>query len=573
MKPKPQVKRTDTPQAGRWPFLAAAAAAFVVAVWAYGPALHGEFLFDDNGLSFTLPGATAPLSTWIHGVRPVLQFSYWLNSQLSGDDPFSYHVVNLLLHCMTSGLIFLIVRRLLAWSGVEKARQSLLAGLAALLFLLHPVQTEAVAYLAGRSDGLSTLFAAAALTIFLYRKETSATWIVVVEVLAFFGLALLSKEQTVALPALLLLTDFWWNPGFSLRGIFGNWRLYVVMALGAAGGVAYFWNLIFGATTAGFAMKDFRWYQYFFTQCRALFVYIREFLFPVNLNADWDFPLSRTILDHGAIAGLIALLALAAAAWHFRRRFPLACYGFFTYLILIAPTSSILPIQDTVAERRLYFPMLGLLLIVVDLVSRIKIDRRQLACASAVLLLAEAFATHARAAVWTDPLTLWQDAAQKSPNKFRVRFQLAFAYYARQDYATAIQKFADAAQVGPPRADLLLDWGLAYNSLHETEKALEKLREAAAVSTDDHATAHIYSQIGQVYGGASRWPEALTALNQAEKLDPNLALTFFYRGLVYYNTRECAKAVQDYQRALALDPTLPDGNVALRQAAACAAAH
>ena len=66
---------------------------------------------------------------------------------------------------------------------------------------------------------------------------------------------------------------------------------------------------------------------------------------PANLTADWDFPISRNILDHGALVGLTALVALAVAAWHYRRRFPLASFGFFTYLVLMAPTSSILPIR------------------------------------------------------------------------------------------------------------------------------------------------------------------------------------------------------------------------------------
>jgi tetratricopeptide (TPR) repeat protein len=567
MKVKAQPRQVEQAKASRWPLLAAAAAALVVLFLAYGPALHGEFLFDDYALSYTLP--TADSAALAMGVRPVLQFTYWLNSQLSGDDTFSYHVVNLLIHYIASGLIYLIVLRLVAWSGVAKPRRTVLAALAAFLFLLHPAQTEAVAYVAGRSESLSTMFALAAFAVFLYRRENCATWLLVLEVLALFGLALASKEQTMALPVLLLLTDFWWNPGFSFRGIAGNWRLYTAMAGGAAVGLAFFWRIIFGATTAGFALKDFTWYQYFFTQCRALFVYMRAFVLPVNLNADWDFPISRTIWDHGAIAGLIALIALAIAAWLLRRRFRLATYGFFAYLILMAPTSSILPIQDAIAERRLYFSMLGLLLIAVDLVNRIRIDRRQLAYAGAALVLVAAFATHARAAVWASPMALWQDTVQKSPNKVRVRFQLAFVYFARQDYPAAIEKFAEAARVGPPRADLLLDWGLSYAALHETDKALEKLSQAAALTP----TAHIYSQIGQVNGAAKRWPEALDALNRAAAIDPNYALTYFYRGLVYYSTNQCGKAVQEYRRALALDPATPDGVTALRQATACAAGH
>lgn len=575
MKAKAQVKKATewkqapAPRESRWPFWAVAAAALVAVFWAYGPSLHGEFVFDDLYLSFTGPDAGAPLAVWLRGVRPLMQLSYWFSYQLSAADPFSYHVLNVLIHCATSALVLLIVMRLLEWSGIEKPRRVPLAGMAALLFLLHPAQTEAVAYVAGRSESQSTLFVMAALAVFLYRKQTAITWVVAGEVLALFGLALLTKEQTVALPALLLLTDFWWNPGFSLRGIRGNWKLYAPMAAGAAGAVFYFRDLILHAQSAGFSLKDFTWYQYFFTQCRALWIYMREFVVPVRLNADWDLPISRSILDHGAIFGLIALVAAAIAAWILRRRFPLAAYGFLSYLILMAPTSSILPIQDPIAERRLYFSMLGLLLMVVDLASRIRIEPRELAAAGAVVVLAAAFATHARAAVWQDDLSLWSDTIQKSPDKMRARFQLAFAYYERHEYATAIQKFAAAAQVSPPRADLLLDWGLSYGALHETDKAIEKLQQSAALAP----TAHVYSQIGQTYGSAGRWQEALDALNQSNKIDPNYALTYFYRGLVYYNLHQCPQAVADYRRALAIDPTVPEGIAALRQAEACAAAH
>ena len=562
------VQRVEAPKAASWWYYTAAAVALVVMFWAYGPALHGEFLFDDYALSFTLP-ASADAGPTFHAVRPVLQFTYWLNTQLSREDTFSYHVLNLLIHYLASIFIFLIVMRLAEWNGAEPVRKKVLACLAAFLFLLHPAQTEAVAYLAGRSESLSTMFALAAFTVFLYRKENATTWVATAEVMALFGLALLSKEQTMALPGLLLLTDLWWNPGFSWRGAKDNWRLYGAMAVAAACGLAFFWQTIMKSTTAGIGLKDFTWYQYLFTEFRALFVYLREFVLPVNLNADWDFPISKTIFDHGAVFGLVGLVALCGVAWALRKRFRLASYGFFAYLILMAPTSSVLKIQDPVAERRLYFSMVALLLIVVDLASRVKIDYKQLASAGAVVLLGAAVATHARAEVWSSPMALWQDTVQKSPNKQRVRFQLAFAYYTKQDYGNAIAKFAEASQVGAPRADLYLDWGLSYQALHETDKALEKLSTAAAISP----TAHVYSQIGMVNGSAQRWSTALDALNHAEQIDGNYALTYFYRGLVYYNTNQCDKAVQDYKHALTLDPAIPDGNAALRQAAACAGSH
>jgi hypothetical protein len=351
---------------------AAAAAALAAVAWAYAPAMRGPFLFDDTFLPFAVSGlAQQPLLGWLHSQRPLLMATYWMSAQLSPDDTWWFHFMNVVIHAIASGLAFWIVRRLLQWAAVEKSKRNLLAGVAAALFLLHPVQTEAVAYLAGRSESLSVMLAFAAFTVFLYRRRAAATWGTAAAVFVLFLAALGAKEQTIALPALFLLTDYWFND-FSFRGIRANWRIYAPMAAAGLAGVWFFRGLITSATTAGFGLKDFTWYQYFFTQCRALWVYIGLFLFPAYLSADWDFAISRTVLDKGAIAGLAALVAVAAAAWHWRRRFPLASYGYFAFLVLMAPTSSILPIKDPVAERRLYFAILGLLLILVDALARLR---------------------------------------------------------------------------------------------------------------------------------------------------------------------------------------------------------
>ncbi|HWB83379.1 MAG TPA: tetratricopeptide repeat protein [Bryobacteraceae bacterium] len=547
-----------------WAIPLAVAAALLGVFWAYSPAFHGVFLFDDNVLPFALPNVAEPLKNWITGVRPVLMFSYWINAHISGEDTFSYHIFNLIIHCITSGLIFVVARRLLQWSEIEEPRPGWLAGFAAALFLLHPMQTEAVAYLAGRSEALSAMFFFAAYAVFLCRKYSAVSWGVVVAVLLLFGCAVLSKENAIALPALLLLTDYYWNPGFSFQGIRENWKLYVPILIGAVGGVAFFWDLITHATTAGFALKDFTWYQYFFTQCRALFVYLGLFVLPVHLTADWDFPISRNIFAHGAIVGLVVLLALVAAAWHYRRRYPLSSFGFFVFLVLMAPTSSILPIRDPIAERRIYAAMLGLLLIVVDVMSRVKIRRQALAAACAVVLLFAAGMTYARAGVWSTEISLWEDTVQKSPDKPRVHFQLGSAYYDAGKCDLAVEQFQRTAQLQTPNYNLLVDWALAYDCLNQAGNALDKLHEAAKLEP----TAHVYSQIGMVYAKRSEWANALDALATAQKIDPSFAITYVYLGGVHLATNHAAEAVQDYQHALALDPSIEQARQGLEQAQA-----
>jgi hypothetical protein len=135
-----------------WPWLAGLAALFVV-LEIYGPALHGPFVLDDRALPFMSPTIeVAPFWSWIGYVRPLLMLSFWLNYQSGGIQPFGYHLANVLLHFMTSVVVAFIAARLLGWARVEGRLRDVLAVLAGALFLVHPAQTESVAYVASRSE-------------------------------------------------------------------------------------------------------------------------------------------------------------------------------------------------------------------------------------------------------------------------------------------------------------------------------------------------------------------------------------------------------------------------------------
>ena len=539
-------------QRPNWHYFALGALVAAIAVmWAYSPSMNGPFLFDDNFLPFGNSNiATQPLSAFLHLQRPLLMVTYWLSARLSPNDTFWFHFVNVLIHCATATLVFFIVRRLLEWADLGESRRGLLAGIAAALFLLHPGMTEAVSYVAGRSDGLSVMLAFAAFAVFLYRPNDAANWQTAAAVLVLFGAGLLAKEDIMALPALLLLTDVWWSKGSPWKAVSRNWRIYLLLIVAALAGVAFFWKLILHAPTAGFGIKEFTWYQYFFTEWRAIFVYLGIFLWPANLTLDWNFPISHTPFEHGAIVWLAVLLALMATAFTLRRRFPLACYGFFAFLILLAPTSSILPILDPVAERRLYFAMLGLLLILAEVLARVRIEQKALVAGGLAVVLLAALATHARAAVYSDEISVWEDTARKSPEFWRPHFSLGFAYFKANRYDDAIQEYEKAAALRPTDPELLLDWGLAYDSLNQLQPALEKLQQSAAIQP----SAHVYSQIGMVYGKMEQWPAALAALDRAQQINPNFPDTYVYRGVVHTRQNQLFDAMQDFQRAIQLDP-------------------
>lgn len=524
-------------------FFVAIVAVFIV----YGPALNGPFLLDDTYLPYLLPAyANAPLRAWLQGMRPMLMLTYWLNFKGSGTEPGSYHLVNVFLHILNGGLVFAVLRKLLV---LAKGDAPILAAFGAGLFLLHPLQTESVSYVASRSETLSLLFFLFAFVLFLYRKDPQISWRDSVIILILFGFACLSKEHAAVLPILLLLTDYYWNPGFTLEGIRGNWRLYLPMAAGGVLAIAFVWRVLSTATTAGFGMKDLTWYQYFFTQCRAIWRYLLLFVFPLGQNVDHDYAISHDLLDRGAIVGLIGLLLLIAAAWYYRRRFPIASYGVFTALILFSPTSSVVPIRDTLVERRMYLPFIGLLLIALGALQLWKVSRPTLIGTLGLILLVEATLAYDRNRLWGNSVDMWQDSVSKAPVKVRPNFQLAYAYYNDGKCQEAADQFAKTAALEKPSYGLLVDWALAADCAGRPAEAIARLQQAASLD----GTGHIYSQIGMEYAKMAQYAQALDALDRAVKIDPNFGRTYVYRGNVYALQGNKTRAEEEYRHALQLD--------------------
>lgn len=535
---------TVQPKRAWWPW-AAALAGLLVALEVYGPALNGAFVLDDRYLPFMDPNAAQiTLRNWILGVRPLLYFSYWLNFQSSGVEPYAYHVTNVLLHFLGSVAIALVAARLLELSGTTGRARAILATLAGALFLLHPMQTESVAYVASRSEALSVLLYFSAFAVFLYRRTESITILRSVAVVVLFAAAVSTKEHTLTLAALLLLSDYYWGLG----GIRRNGLLYGMLAVAGAWGGFVVWRVLKNAPTAGFHVAGLTPASYFFTQCRVIWTYVRLFFLPFGQNVDPDVAVSHSLLDHGAIFGLAALVAVIAAAWIYRKRWPLAAFGVFMFVLLLSPTSSFIPISDVSAERRLYLPFLGLVLVCLEFLRRLKIS--QTAWAGAAIVAACAVLTYQRSAVWATPVALWQDAADKSPRKWRPHFQLASALYESSMCPEAAKAFDAASKLEQPAFDLLVDWGLALDCAGNWQDAVAKLRQAFQIEP----SAHIQSQIGMVYAKHSKWQEALAALAQAEAIDPRFEMTYVYRGNIFEVSGDKAAAAAQYRRALALNP-------------------
>jgi hypothetical protein len=566
-KAAPKAAATPARNINWWPWATAAAGLFLV-FQVYGPALNGAFVFDDRSLPFFDPRISQDISKWIGMLRPLLMVSFWLDYKMIDfakpeEHPYIFHATNVLLHFFVSVAATFIAAKLFEWAGVVGRMRATLAVFAGALFLLHPLQTESVAYVASRSEDLSTLFYYSAFAVFLWRPAGSITWARSIVILMLGAAALATKEHALTLPALFLLTDYFWRRG----DIRKNAILYGLFAAGAAIGGLYIFRIVLATTvSAGFRVKAFTPFEYFLTQCRVIWIYIRMFFLPFGQNIDPDIAVSHGLLDPGAVLGLIALAALVAAAWIYRERYPLASYGIFVFLLLIAPTSSFVPIQDPFAEHRMYLPFIGLALVCVEFLRRLTFNN--LVWAGAAALVFCCALTYKRNYVWQNPVALWQDSVTKSPEKYRPRFQLAYAQYdagrtlhnARY-CSDAAQSYDVASRLAAPDDTLFIDWALALGCAFRWDEALVKMQQAAKMKN----TAHVRTQIAMVDANLQRFDEAMTELDEAEKIDPNYDETYVYRAQLYTVKDNLPAAMSEFRRALALNPDNPDARAGIIQ--------
>jgi len=494
-------------------------AAFLVGLDLYAPALNAPFVFDDFTLPYQLL-SPQPFMAWISGMRPVLMLTYWLNASVSGSAPFGYHLLNLVIHAVNTGLVFLVLSRLLTLSGGYSARAVRIASaIGSAVFFVHPLQTESVSYIAGRSESLAAMFILLGYSVFLYRRQAAITWVETAAVLLFFALGVGAKENAVSLAGIVVLTDMYWPRAFSTRGLRTNWKLYTAMSVAAAVAVWKVFRILAAAPTAGFSLRGVTWYQYGFTQARAFFTYLRLAALPFGQSVDHDYPVSHTILEHGAIFYLAALIALIALCYRWRTRYPLACFGLLLTLILLAPTSSIVPIRDPLAERRMYLPLVGLILIGCEIAGHIRVRALTGYAICGAILVTFGVLCRQRNLLWAEPSQLLEEAALASPNNSRPYANLVDELVQERRCSVAIPYLQRAERSLPNDYLLELAWGRTLECLGQKDQALQKLLRAAQLSE----TSEVYRLIGLLYGELGRPAEAGDALRKAVALDSRSA--------------------------------------------------
>ena len=553
---------------------AAAALTIMLLAVAYAPSFRGAFVFDDQSEIVENRGLTRLWPLWVPMFsggslphRPLPYLTFALNRAGGGLQVGGYHAVNLAIHVINGWLVWWIASRTIARAG---GIPTVAAWLVATLWIVHPLCTQAVTYVYQRMELLAATAILAGLAAFI-RSLSGKEWYWRAASLAACLLGGLCKETIVVLPPLICLYDLCFG-GRKAEIVASRWRYYT--------GLSLTW-LVVAAVVLGqrsryteFSSAE-HWtaWEYASTQPSAILYYLSLALWPQNLcfDAGW-----APVRDPSAIAlAAVPLLLAAGAGLAVLRSHPAIAFHVLAFLLLLAPSSSLIPINDICVEHRMYLPLAVVVSGFVCAACQL-FPRRIGVVAAAFIAVATSLAvvTSQRNMLYASPIDLWRDTVAKAPWNSRSRVKLARELLVVGQAAEAEAECRRAIEQHP---DLAAAWAILADSLHDLGDGTAAAAAARRAIGLQATAAGPYATLQAIALAANRPSEAVAVGVEAigvipQIFDPlaadanriaivsNLGVAF---GMIGDD-----RAVEVLRSALAMNPASPGGHYNLAMALA-----
>jgi protein O-mannosyl-transferase len=554
-------------------------------VIAYSNSLHGPFIFDDNFAIVDNPQIRSldpfrfppTIPTTISG-RPILIFSFAVNYAIAGLNREIYHITNLLIHLTCALFLYGIVRRTLLSpeiaSDLSASNAIILAALIALLWVIHPLTTQSVTYVVQRAESLAGLFLLATLYFTIRLTGGSRWWSLLAVIACACGMA--TKEIVAAAPILALLYDRTFVTGSFKDALARRWRFYLSLA---ATWLLILYSLHTGSrgTMVGFNL-GISPLDYARTELNVISRYLRLAFWPNALTLDYaDWPLAL----HWSDVSLEGWLVLAIAVFFTFCLYWRPWLGFLGawFFLILAPTSSILPIkQEAAAEQRMYLPLAAVVCLVVISISILVRHRRVLRPLSVLAACALSFAfaslTIARNQQYSDALTIWTDTVSKRPNDFRARYNVGLEWMkvsllyplgspqAQSAAGHAKNVFQIIAAQDPQFPQNPIFIGNSFNRSGDFAGAEDFY--SAQLPIHPSMAAELLTERGTLRARRSDWTDAKADFLAAINANPRIADPHYFLGVLYQQLNDFNAAQHEFAQTLAIDPNYKDAAARLQ---------
>ncbi|TGU70909.1 tetratricopeptide repeat protein [Geomonas terrae] len=475
-----------------------------------------------------------------------------LNYHFSALEPAGYHAVNLAIHVACGWVVYALCRVTLATpffraKSLPRSATATIPLLAALLFVAHPVQTQAVTYVVQRLASLATLFYLAALLCYAKGRvlqEESGNAFPARGVVFFLGAlvaalaAFATKEIAATLPLALLLYDFsFFGRGMKKRYLLLTASVLCIAAIAVAVATAErpIGELISDISRATRETQQVSRLDYLLTQFSVIVTYLRLLILPVAQNVDYDFPIYSTFFTPPVFLSFLVLaLLFALALYLYRLSAPqtgdtaeekgrggylrLIGFGILWFFLTLSVESSLIPISDVIFEHRLYLPCFGAFLAFASVFAMAfeKSASSARVAVAAFVVLALTVTTWQRNSVWGDSVTLWSDNAAKSPNKWRPQNNLARALLKENRVNEAFAAGSNAVRLAPESFEAHNVLATVYEKMGALDAAIEQYRLSVAANPNYLIA---LSNLGAALQKKGALSEATACFRKAVELD------------------------------------------------------
>lgn len=534
----------------------------------YSNTLTSSFHFDDEKIIVTnlsirnLQDLGVIWNIW--ATRFITHLTLAINYRLGELDVTGYHFFNIFIHLSSAIAIWWLVMLTLSTPAMKDQKiakhSGLIALFAGLLFVAHPIQTEAVTYIVQRAASMATMFYLA--SIGLYAKSrlleienppSGSARLYYLASLIVGILAMFTKEIAITLPLAICLYEFSF---LKTQGRF-RWRriipflfiLWIIPLTMLAHQSLYFKEIQNEAeANAGIAP-----FEYLFTQFRVLVTYLRLVFFPLNQNLDYDYRISRTFFEPAVLGSLGLILFILATAVRLFQKYKIISFGLFWFFLTLLPESSLMPIRDVIYEHRLYLPMAGFSLFLVGAIYTLagKKSLRLVVVILSVTVLACSILTYRRNVVWKNEWTLWNDVVRKSPGKARPIYNRGLVYESRRELDKAITDYSKAIMLEPNFYAAYNNRGDVYKRKGEPDKAMDDFNKAIEINPGGYEA---YNNRGSAYQYKGDLDRAIADFSQAVEIKPDYDKAYSNRGNAYQSKGEFDRALSDYNKALEIRP-------------------
>ena len=534
----------------------------LVGVVLYANSLHCSFQFDDGRWIVENPQTHNPFdlrAIWsADSPRFITNLTFAINYYFSGAQVVPFHVTNILIHVASSMLVFLWVgltfQTPLIKQRFTRADAKEIALFSSLIFLCHPLQTQAVTYIVQRSAALATLFYLSAMVCYAEARLTAnAKW--------YWGacvsclLAMFSKQTAFTLPVMILIYErtFFIPENRTGRQKF-LWYLPFLLALLVIPLVSLTNNQNTEVRFEGLpkVIGGVSRPEYLMTQFNVIRTYLRLLCFPAHQNLEYSYPVAHSLTEPNTLASFLLLAGIFSfALWIFRKQ-RLIAFGIFWFFVALSVESSIIPIPHVIFEHRVYLPLVGFALAISAgafcLIKR-KTLFRVLMIAFLVIL---SCLTVKRNLIWESKFSLWQDVVKKSPGLGSSHYSLGLSLAELGRQQEAIREYERSRDLGyeTPRMDN--DFARAYEALKDIPHAVQYY--TAGIKADP-TFAPAFNNLGALFMRLKKYDQALEVTQQAAELDPKNVITMGNLGAIYASLGRYDEATELLVLALRIDPT------------------